>query len=264
MPYPRKIAFVTAATDHGTLIINRYDYHSTVAGRAYGVGIELLERASREANEINLAQRLLELRRKYFGDGVVAIDGGANIGTHTVEWAKAMTGWGSVLAIEAQERIYYALAGNIAINNCFNARAIHGALAQQRGIMKIPTLDYTLPGSFGSFGLKDQNQTNLVGQAIDTSEANAIDVQAVSVDSLGLDRVDLIKLDIEGMELEALEGATHCIASSYPILMVEWTSSDKNRLRSWMENLHYSVFEQDMNFIAVHQTDKCLEHINKM
>jgi FkbM family methyltransferase len=51
----------------------------------------------------------------------VAIDCGANIGTHTIEWAKKMTGWGAVIGIEAQERIFYALAGNIAINNCFNA-----------------------------------------------------------------------------------------------------------------------------------------------
>lgn len=28
-----------------------------------------------------------------------------------MEWARTMTGWGSVLAIEAQERIYYALVG---------------------------------------------------------------------------------------------------------------------------------------------------------
>ena len=35
-------------------------------------------------------------------DGVVAIDCGANIGVHTIEWATSMTGWGSVLSIEAR------------------------------------------------------------------------------------------------------------------------------------------------------------------
>jgi len=33
-----------------------------------------------------------------------------------------------VLVIEVQERIYYALAGNIAFNNCFNAIAMNGAV----------------------------------------------------------------------------------------------------------------------------------------
>ena len=44
-----------------------------------------------------------------------------------------MTGWGIVIAIEAQERIYYALAGNLALNNCFNARAIHAAVSTAPG-----------------------------------------------------------------------------------------------------------------------------------
>jgi hypothetical protein len=33
-----------------------------------------------------------------------------------------------VLVIEGQKRIYYALTGNIAINNCFNAIAMNGAV----------------------------------------------------------------------------------------------------------------------------------------
>ena len=82
---------------------------------------------------------LLDLPRRYFGDGVVAIDRAANIGVHTVGWAKRMTGWGSLIAFEAQERVFCALAGNIALNNCFNARAVLSAVAASDGTMKIPT-----------------------------------------------------------------------------------------------------------------------------
>lgn len=97
---------------------------------------------------------VLDLRRQCYGDGVVAIDCGANCGVHTVEWAKHMTGWGVVVAIEAQERLYYALAGNIAVNNCFNARAIHAAASNTCGTMKMPVPNYLNPGSFGSLELK--------------------------------------------------------------------------------------------------------------
>jgi hypothetical protein len=121
---PRKIAFISAATEHGTLIVNRFDQHLLGQSNGYGVGFQLLETASYDGGEIDLALKLLDLRRQHHGDGVVAVDCGANVGVHTIEWARHMTGWGVVLAIEAQERIYYALAGNIAINNCFNARAI--------------------------------------------------------------------------------------------------------------------------------------------
>jgi FkbM family methyltransferase len=53
-----------------------------------------------------------------------------------------MHGWGQVIAIEAQERVYYALAGNIAINNCFNARAMLAAVGNQSGVLRIPRPDY--------------------------------------------------------------------------------------------------------------------------
>lgn len=118
---PRKLAFILASTDHGTMIVNRFDQHIVGPEAGYGAGFQLLQRASYDPEEINLVLALLDLRRKYYGDGVVAVDCGANLGVHTVEWAKHMTDWGVVLAFEAQERIYYALAGNITINNCFNA-----------------------------------------------------------------------------------------------------------------------------------------------
>src|SRR5689334_1513572 len=109
----RKIAFVLAASDHGTMIVNRLDYRMVKENAGFGVGFQILETSSFDASEVDTALGLLELRRKYFGDGVVALDCGANIGVHTVEWAKRMTGWGMVKAFEAQERIFYALAGNI-------------------------------------------------------------------------------------------------------------------------------------------------------
>src|ERR1041385_5373381 len=128
----RKLAFVLAASNHGTMIVNRFDYRMSGPGAGIGVGHQVLEAAAYDPVEIELALQLIEERHRVHGDGVVAIDCGANIGVHAVEWATAMTGWGSVVAIEAQERIYYALAGNIAINNCFNAIAMNVAVAAER------------------------------------------------------------------------------------------------------------------------------------
>ena len=138
----RKLAFVLAATKHGTMIVNRLDYRMVGPSAGIGVGFQILETAAFDPVEVEMALQLIELRRRYYGDGVVAIDCGANIGVHTIEWATAMTGWGSVIAVEAQERLYYALAGNIAINNCFNAIAMHAAVASETGSMKIPTPNY--------------------------------------------------------------------------------------------------------------------------
>lgn len=260
---PHKIAFIIAATDHGTMILNRFDQHRLAPDQAYGVGFQVLEKGSHDASEVAMALQLLDLRRHYYGAGVVAVDCGANIGVHAVDWARHMTGWGSVIAIEAQERIFYALAGNLAINNCFNARAIHAAVAGRPGTMKMPAPDYQTAGSFGSLELKRRADTEFIGQPIDYADDKMVEVRAVNLDSLAVPRLDLIKMDVEGMELEALEGGADCIARHHPILVVETIKTDRNKLAAMLQGLGYSLFDSGMNCVAVHQSDKCLSHVAK-
>ncbi len=201
---------------------------------------------------------MLDLRRRCYGNGVVAVDCGANIGVHTIEWARHMTGWGEVVAIEAQERIYYALAGNIAINNCFNARAINAAVSAEPGTMKIPVPNYFAHGSFGSLELKKREQTEYIGQPIDYSESKMVEVPTVTIDSLNLSRADLIKIDVEGMEMEALAGGTKTIETLLPMLLIEMVKSDKDAMRAWLEQRGYIPIPAGMNFLAVHKSDKGL------
>lgn len=127
----RALPFILAATNTGTMILNYLDRNQTQYG-VYGVGYQYLNTASFDKEEISNVVTLLNLRREYFGDGVFALDCGANIGAHAIEWGIEMTGWGELIAFEAQERIYYALAGNIAINNCFNVRALNVALGNPK------------------------------------------------------------------------------------------------------------------------------------
>ena len=258
---PRKLAFIIAATEHGSLILNRFDQHIVKPNNGYGVGFDLLEQASYEVGEVNLLLALLDLRRQHRGDGVIAVDCGANIGVHTIEWARHMTGWGDVLAIEAQERIYYALAGNLAINNCFNARAIYAALTNKPGTMKMPVPNYLAAASFGSLELRKRENNEFIGQSIDYSENKMVEVRALDLDLFNLTRADLIKIDIEGMELDALVGGAKCIANHHPIIMVEIIKTDKSKLQAWLENLGYSVFPSGRSFLAIHKDDKCLTHI---
>jgi FkbM family methyltransferase len=258
----RPLAFVAAATDHGTMIVNRFDRAMVTPDQGYGVGYQLLENGRYDPDEVGLAVQMLDLRRRCYGDGVIAIDCGANVGVHSIEWAKHMTGWGIVVAVEAQERIFYALAGNIALNNCFNARAIHAAVASQPGTMKMPSPNYLTTGSFGSLELKKRTDTEFIGQPIDYSESKMVDVRAVSIDSLvHTMRVDLIKIDVEGMELEVLAGGTNCITSQRPILLVEAIKSDRGQISAWLEARGYQVIETGLNILAVHKADKGLGEI---
>jgi len=257
----RKLAFVLASTNHGAMIVNRFDYRMVGPDSGFGVGFQILERAAFDPVEVELAVQLLETRRRYFGDGAIAIDCGANIGAHTIEWAIAMTGWGSVIAIEAQERIYYALAGNIAINNCFNAIVMHAAVSSESGVMKIPVPNYLTASSFGSLELRPSATTEFIGQAIDYSEEKMVPVQKMTLDSLQLSRVDLIKIDIEGMEMEALEGARELIEKSHPILLIEQIKTVRERLRAWIQERGYEVIDAGINLLAVHRSDPTLKEL---
>jgi FkbM family methyltransferase len=257
----QRIGFVLASTNHGTLIVNRFDEHRISPNQAYGVGFQLLETSSYEHKWVDTARRLLDLRRHYYGDGVVVLDCGANIGSHAIEWARHMAGWGSVVAIEAQERIFYALAGNLVINNCFNARAVHAAIGNTEGIMKIPEPSYLVPGSFGSLELRKRDNTEFIGQKIDYTEAKMVEVRAITLDSLKLARIDLIKMDIEGMELEALEGAAQSLSGHHPMLIIETIKLDQAKLRSFLEQLEYRIFDGEMNILAVHRSDQSLAHV---
>jgi FkbM family methyltransferase len=251
----RNLAFVLASSNHGTLIVNRNDYRMIDERQGYGVGFQILQTGSFDPTEVRLVLDLLALRRQHHGDGVVAIDCGANIGVHTIEWATAMTGWGSVVAVEAQERIYYALAGNIAINNCFNAIAMNAAVSSEPGIMNIPVPDYFLPSSFGSLELKPHADTEFIGQPIDYSADKTVAIQKISLDALKLPRVDFIKLDIEGMELEALEGAVQTIERSRPIFLVESIKSGREALRNFLDERGYKVADAGINLLAIHKSD---------
>ena len=258
----RKLGFVLAASNHGPLIVDRFDYHRVGEG-FYGVGGQILELSAFDPEEIDLLLSLLRCRRQHFGDGAMMIDCGANIGVHTIEAAIAMTGWGAVLAIEAQERLYYALAGNIALNNCFNARALHAAVAATDGTMRVPVPDYLSPASFGSLELRPRPQNEFIGQKIDYSDAATQEIRTVALDSLKLPRADFLKIDVEGMEAEVLTGAAGLIATHRPIIMVEWVKSSKPQLSGVLQAEGYRVFEMRMNLLAVHQGDPSLAQIRQ-
>lgn len=258
----RPIAFVLAAANHGSMIVNRNDQHSHDQGKHYyGVGCQILNTSSFDDSEVGFVVELLKCRRKHFGDGVFAVDGGANIGVHTIEWARHMHGWGQVLSFEAQEVMYYALAGNVALNNCFNARVKLAALGEQCGQLPVPQPDYLVPASFGSLELRQSASNEFIGQPISYDAAACNTVPMVSLDSLDLARVDLIKLDIEGMEMEALRGAQSVLGEHRPILLIEIIKSDRPGIAHFLTQRNYRIFSAGMNIIAVHASDPTLQQI---
>lgn len=262
MRSPRKTAYVLVSTDHGPLIVNRHDYCITGDGQGFGVGFQLLNRSSFDMSEVCSVLALLSLRRRYHGDGVNAIDCGANIGVHTVEWSRHMHGWGRVTAFEPQERVFQALAGNVALNNCFNARVRWAAVGAASGSMSIPVLDPLVPGSFGSLELRDRHEREDIGQPVSYAHGDMDTVEVVSIDMLAPSRLDLIKIDVEGMELEVLAGAAHTLTTCRPVMLIETIKTDVAVLGRVLEDHGYRAFPAGLNVVAVHRDDPVLAHLS--
>lgn len=259
----RPSAFVMTSTNHGSMLVNRFDYRIVEDG-GYGMGYQLLNTSAFDSEEIGVILDLVASLREDRGDGVVAVDCGANVGVHTIEMAKAMHGWGEVIAFEAQERIYYALAGNITLNNCFNAKAIYAAVGAKNGEISVPQPDYFSPSSFGSLEIRKTEKTEYIGQDIDYSDDKCVKVKMMAIDDLNLKRLDFLKIDIEGMEIEALLGAEKTITKFKPQLVIEKIKSNDEEIQKFLKKHEYKVFPFLLNYLAIHKDDKGLERIELM
>lgn len=186
-------AFKIHAGDYGNMIIYKLD----------GIGPYYMAEGWYEKTETKVAIDFLKKE-----PGTTVIDLGANIGSFAIAVAKQLDGMGQVIAVEPQERLFYALAGNIALNNLFNARAIWAAASDAVGSILVPNLDFQSPGRHEAMSL-----VNGVKQGYT--------VPTVTVDSLNLSRLDLLKIDIEGMEPKALDGAKTTIERCRPIIIAE-------------------------------------------
>lgn len=252
-------AYIVLSTDHGSMIVNRFDHHR-IGENSFGVGWQLLANGSYDAGEIGFLKHILNALVSDRGSDITVLDCGANIGVHTLEFAKFLSGNGSVISIEAQRQVYYALCGNIAINNCFNVEALHLAVGDVDEIISIPQPNYFVPSSFGSMELKQSKYSEYIGQPLVKTEL----VNQATLDSLSLDGLALLKIDVEGMELEVLAGAERVILNTRPIMWVEHTKVDGQALKSQLESWDYKVWNTGMNLLAIHNEDNVIDRISEV
>jgi FkbM family methyltransferase len=146
--------------------------------------------------------------------GDVVVDAGANVGTHTVAFAKRVTASGAVIAFEPQRLTFQLLCANVALNALVNVTCVNAAVGDARGQVRIPALDPGVANNFGA--LRSDGHEH--GDLIDTAR----------IDDLKLARCNLIKIDVEGMEARVLAGARQTIAAHRPVLFVENNSEERS------------------------------------
>ncbi len=192
-------------------------------------------------------RELLEDLIEYDIEGTV-IDGGANVGNHTLFFLKYLTTVSHVISVEAHPEIAAVLEGNIERNfvkpdfpTSTSWDLVEAALAQpgktECHLSAIP------PGNAG--------RTHIVRGP--GNPAKKMLVKCTTLDDIwkrhqrdtrfGL-KVGLIKLDIEDSECEAIEGATQLLTDCRPLIVAEHhTSEQMHRFGSLVRPFGYMVTE---------------------
>lgn len=146
---------------------------------------------------------LLQALDAELSEGELVLDVGANIGNHTIFFAK-VSGC-RVASFEPNPDAFRFLAENVRLNGLADRVELHPlAVGSTKGRASIIS---TLPNNLGAtrFGM---------------DESGAF--ETVRLDDMSFDgRVALLKIDVEGMDLEVLRGALETIAKHRPMIVCE-------------------------------------------
>ncbi len=174
---------------------------------------------------------------KLFADvikpGHCVLDVGANIGSHTLSFARIVGPQGLVVAFEPERNNFYTLCANVAVNNLRNVFCFQQAIGNEVGSINVPEIDYDKTDNFGGLELDH-----------DYSKTTHYPVVLNTLDSITLGDVNFIKVDVEGMELKVLKGAIATINQHKSLLYVENDRKDKaEELIGFIRNLGYEIYE---------------------
>jgi FkbM family methyltransferase len=169
----------------------------------------------------------IEILKQLIKPGFIILDVGANIGTHTLSFARLVGDGGFVYAFEPQRLLFEFLCANIALNNFLNVFPMMVGVSDTQGEIVVPLVNPNTQANAGAI--------NIEGHSSGDS------VRLVTIDSLKLTRCNLLKIDVEGMERKVLLGARETINQNRPILFVENNTPENS------SNLIELLFEMKYN-----------------
>jgi len=156
------------------------------------------------------AEHEIQLLSAFIGLGSKVVDIGANIGTHTIAFARRVGPTGCVIAFEPQQRVFEVLESNVMELGLANVRAVHAGVGAAAGKMMVPPVDYV-------------GHTNLGGvRLLPVADNRAGEITTiVTLDSYNLEACHLIKVDAEGMETDVVLGMATTLETMRPVVACE-------------------------------------------
>jgi len=148
----------------------------------------------------------------------VVLDIGANIGAHTLPFAKLVGEGGRVYSFEPTQYAFEKLGRNVQANPAMSSRIelVHAMLVRESS-GGIASEIYSSWPLHEEQGLHDQHR----GKLMSTTDAAAITLDEF-VQTKGIGRIDFVKLDVDGNEGDVLGGGVNTLGRFRPRVLMEW------------------------------------------
>ncbi|MGA2237810.1 MAG: FkbM family methyltransferase [Candidatus Bathyarchaeia archaeon] len=191
-----------------------------------------------------------DLFRSIVREGDVVVDLGANIGYFTMLAAKLVGKRGRVYAFEPEPRNYRYLLSNIELNGYDNVIAIHKAVSDRSGKVKL----FMCPYDTGHHTINKYDGIQAYRPTFVDEKKEFIEVDQISLDEFFqgvMTPVNVIKMDIEGAEMLALSGMSQLIEKNdtlsmlvefFPLLISKMGQSPEEFIRRILEDFGFEVF----------------------
>jgi FkbM family methyltransferase len=184
---------------------------------------------------------------KKLGVDEVILDIGANIGAHTLHYAKRTSeGHGRVIAVEATAYAFGKMLRNLSLNPAFAAKAtpVHCMLVEPGQ----PVTETEIYSSWPLTGGGDRHaQHQGIGKPIGDAQVTTLDAL---VRSLALSRIDWIKIDVDGHELQVLRGAVETLRKFRPRIVMELAHDYEDEQQGFKEMVGL-LFAQGYRFYSL-------------
>lgn len=194
-------------------IIKTGDFDLVVPSREVGL-ITYLTRLGPRSIEPAVRAAL----RRHIKTGDTVVDGGTNIGAHSVEMAYAVGERGRFFGFEALPHLAEAVRKTLGLNGLSKqSKVVQAALSDQKGDLTFYAADHSPISSL--FELDGNRATSTSVRSVTLDDEIAPDL-----------RVDLVKLDIEGAEPLAWQGMSRIVTQNHDLVVVmEWSASHFHR-----------------------------------
>ena len=155
-----------------------------------------------------------------------------DIGAHTGTYAVSLSPFfNHIYAFEPQRMTYYALCGNMAINNLRNVSCYNFGLGSHEQSLTPQELCIISEDGGGSTLFPHENP--ILSKEI---------IQIRTIDSLNLENIGFIKMDIENNEIHCLRGALNTITRCKPDILFEANNLDEFiHIKKFLESIGYQV-----------------------